>query len=87
MLLLSRLGWVLLDRPVFARFGASQSLPDLSVAHEPLQRCAGPTALGWTRRLARDTKTQLVPEIIRTVVLAWYYCAQAAEKKKAKAKA
>lgn len=30
---------------------------------------------GWTRRLARDTKTELVPEIIKTVVLAWLGCA------------
>jgi hypothetical protein len=30
---------------------------------------------GWTRRLARDTKTQLVPEIIKVVTLAWYACA------------
>ncbi len=42
--------------------------------------------VGWTRRLARDTRTQLMPEIIRTVTLAWYYCAQAAESKKEKAK-
>lgn len=40
--------------------------------------------VGWTRRLARDTKQQLVPEIIRSVVLAWYSCALAAEAKKAK---
>lgn len=36
---------------------------------------------GWTRRLARDTKAKLVPEIIRTVVLAWYYAAHMASKK------
>lgn len=30
--------------------------------------------VGWTRRLARDTKEQLVPEIIRIVSLAWYEC-------------
>lgn len=29
---------------------------------------------GWTRRLAHDTKSVLVPEIIQTVCLAWYYC-------------
>jgi hypothetical protein len=30
--------------------------------------------VGWTRRLAGDTKNILVPEIIRVVTLAWYYC-------------
>ncbi len=30
---------------------------------------------GWTRRLARETKARLIPEIIRTVTLAWYSCA------------
>jgi hypothetical protein len=40
--------------------------------------------VGWTRRLARDTKQQLVPIIIRTVVLAWFYAAQSAAQKKAK---
>ena len=29
---------------------------------------------GWTRRLAQDTKNILVPEIIQTVCLAWYFC-------------
>jgi hypothetical protein len=38
---------------------------------------------GWTRRLARDTRQSLIPEIIRTVTLAWYSCALAAEAKKA----
>lgn len=28
--------------------------------------------VGWTRRLARETKESLLPEIIRTVSLAWY---------------
>lgn len=39
--------------------------------------------VGWTRRLARETKEHLVPEIVRIVVLAWYKCwidAQAEEK-------
>lgn len=27
---------------------------------------------GWTRRLARDTREKLVPEIVQTVSLAWY---------------
>jgi hypothetical protein len=40
--------------------------------------------IGWTRRLARETKEHLIPEIIRTVVLAWYSCAQAAAEKKVK---
>lgn len=39
---------------------------------------------GWTRRLARETKAQLVPEIIRTVSLAWYSCAMEAATKRAK---
>lgn len=30
--------------------------------------------VGWTRRLARDTKNILMPEIIRLVTLSWYYC-------------
>jgi hypothetical protein len=30
---------------------------------------------GWTRRLAHDTRSALIPEIIRMVDLAWYYCA------------
>ncbi len=38
---------------------------------------------GWTRRLARDTKTLLIPEIARMVCLAWYDCAMKAEKKRA----
>ncbi|RYX78782.1 hypothetical protein EON76_03645 [bacterium] len=29
---------------------------------------------GWTRRLARDTKKILIPEIVRMVCLSWYYC-------------
>ncbi len=29
---------------------------------------------GWTRRLARETKAQLIPEIVRIVTLAWYSC-------------
>lgn len=39
--------------------------------------------VGWTRRLARDTRQSLIPEIIRSVTLAWYSCAFAAEAKKA----
>ncbi|MFA5107898.1 MAG: hypothetical protein WC497_06305 [Patescibacteria group bacterium] len=42
------------------------------------------TKAGWTRRLARDTKAVLIPEIIRTVTLAWYSSALAAQSKKAK---
>lgn len=38
--------------------------------------------VGWTRRLARDTKNILMPEIIRLVALSWYYCdMKAAEKR------
>lgn len=37
---------------------------------------------GWTRSLARQTTDELVPTIIRTVALAWYYAAiKAAERK------
>jgi hypothetical protein len=39
--------------------------------------------VGWTRRLARETKTKLVPEIIKTVALAWYECSQKAAEKSA----
>lgn len=41
--------------------------------------------VGWTRRLARETKQHLIPEVIRSVTLAWYACAQQAAAKKAKA--
>lgn len=41
---------------------------------------------GWTSRLARETKQHLIPEIVKTVTLAWYDCAVAAEVKKAKKK-
>ena len=30
---------------------------------------------GWTRRLARKSREQLAPVIVRTVVLAWHYAA------------
>lgn len=40
--------------------------------------------VGWTRRLARETKAHLVPEIVRIVTLAWYDCAITAESKKVK---
>lgn len=40
--------------------------------------------VGWTRRLAKDTRELLLPEIIRIVTLAWYDCAAAAAEKKAK---
>lgn len=29
---------------------------------------------GWTRRLARDTRHILMPEIVKLVSLSWYYC-------------
>ena len=34
--------------------------------------------MGWTRRLARETKANLIPEIVRTVTLAWYIAAEKA---------
>ncbi len=34
---------------------------------------------GWTRRLANQTRKVLVPEIIKTVCLAWYYAANEAK--------
>ena len=38
---------------------------------------------GWTRRLARDTRDILVPEIAKLVCLSWYYCdTKASEKRK-----
>jgi len=37
---------------------------------------------GWTRRLARDTRDTLIPEIVRVVTLAWYGCALAAAQQK-----
>ncbi|MEO5690837.1 MAG: hypothetical protein ABIQ64_01490 [Candidatus Saccharimonadales bacterium] len=42
---------------------------------------------GWTRRLARLTRTKLAPIIIRTVIIAWYYASERAEQKRAKATA
>jgi len=36
---------------------------------------------GWTRRLAKDTRTILIPEIVRMVTLAWYGCVLAAGEK------
>lgn len=39
------------------------------------------TRSGWTRRLARDTRSILVPEIVRMVTLAWYGCVAEAQKK------
>lgn len=40
--------------------------------------------VGWTRRLARETKNKLVPEIAKVVTLAWTDCVLAAELKRAK---
>ena len=37
--------------------------------------------LGWTHKLARETKSILVPEIIRMVTLAWYKAVLQARKK------
>lgn len=36
---------------------------------------------GWTRQLARQTRTILAPMIIKTVILAWYYSALKSKKK------
>lgn len=39
---------------------------------------------GWNRRLARQTRQELVPTIIRAVILAWYYAGEiAANRRKA----
>ena len=59
----------------------------LPLFDEALHRIAGLglyeefSRLGWTRKLARDTKELLVPEIVRIVTLAWYEAAIAAEEK------
>ncbi len=37
---------------------------------------------GWTRHLARTTRLVLVPTIIRTVMLAWYFASERAEKRR-----
>lgn len=37
---------------------------------------------GWTSALARQTYEELVPIIVRTVTLSWYYAAQEAARKK-----
>lgn len=39
---------------------------------------------GWTRQLARQTRLELAPTIIRTVTLAWHYAAVKAAQKKAR---
>src|SRR3989344_2003153 len=39
---------------------------------------------GWTRRLARDTKNSLIPEISKTVCLAWYAAYEIASEKRRK---
>lgn len=39
------------------------------------------TRSGWTRRLARDTRNILIPEIVRVIAIAWYYCSLMAEEK------
>ena len=57
----------------------------LPLFDEALHRIAGLelyeefSRVGWTRRLARETKTELIPEIVRVITLAWYHCALAAE--------
>lgn len=37
--------------------------------------------VGWTRRLARETKEQLLPEIVRIIALAWFECHSSMHKK------
>ncbi len=37
---------------------------------------------GWTRHLARQTRTKLAPIIINSVILAWYYAYRQAEQKR-----
>lgn len=37
---------------------------------------------GWTRQLARQTREELAPRIVRTVTLAWYYASLNAEKRR-----
>lgn len=41
---------------------------------------------GWTRQLARQTRTELAPTIIRVVTLAWYYAAYRASLRKERRK-
>lgn len=59
----------------------------LPLFDEALHRIAGLelyeefSRVGWTRRLARETKTELIPEIVRAITLAWYQCVLAAENK------
>lgn len=36
---------------------------------------------GWTRRLARSTREQLIPEIVRIITLAWHECYLEADRK------
>ena len=38
--------------------------------------------MGWTRRLASDTRTILIPIIVEMVCLAWYECATRAQEQK-----
>lgn len=37
--------------------------------------------LGWTRRMARETKNTLIPHIIKTVTMGWYQAVLLAEEK------
>jgi hypothetical protein len=43
------------------------------------------TRIGWTRRLARDTRQILIPIIVETICLAWYHAWQSAEEQKRQA--
>ena len=62
----------------------------MALFDEALQRVAGLGLyeefhrVGWTRRLAHDTREILIPEIVRSVVLAWYASAEKAKVKRAK---
>lgn len=51
--------------PVFDT--ALETIADLGL-YEEFQKA------GWTRRLARDTRYLLMPEIVKAITLSWYYC-------------
>lgn len=38
--------------------------------------------LGWTKKLAREVRQELAPQLVKTVTLAWYLAVLQAEKKK-----
>lgn len=56
----------------------AQEIYDLGMYDEFLQA-------GWTTKLARQVKNKLIPTIIHTVLMSWYYCAwRASENSKEK---